>query len=386
MCSNKICYRNSSKKNIEARTIAEVLIQRVVFQFGLPKRLVTDLGSQFTSKVFTLIMQTLGVDQIYVSPENHGSLVCERSIQSISNLILSQLQGKGRAWCYYVQAACHAYNTFVHMTLGGYSPFELVYLRKPPDWLGIDPGLLDGVKVQYGDYVDRLKEHLKTIGSIVLRLHNEAQERDCLKQSDSLRKVPGYKAGQLVYFLMPASGALDTNSRKFVVNYVGPVKIKSVLDSTHVILEDLTGRTISGVHHTNRIKPAFIHGKSGIMSNFDQIQEVSSSFCFEEFADNQSCCLGEAGVDVFLAENDVGVFPVNNCYLASGDDLWCTKSRYKNGSLQVLFTNRFIGDSSISFSEWYDVDLFPCLRENLSDLGHGQVTGSRRKYLKRLNY
>ena len=69
--------------------------------------------------------------------KNHGSLVCERSIQSISNMLLSNLQGRGRAWAYYVQAVCHAYNTFAHTSLGGYSPFKLVYMRQPPDWLNI---------------------------------------------------------------------------------------------------------------------------------------------------------------------------------------------------------------------------------------------------------
>jgi hypothetical protein len=374
-------------RNIEATTIAEVLIQRIVFQFGLPERLVTDQGSQFTSQVFKLIMQTLGVNQIFVSPENHGSLVCERSIQSISNLILSQLQGRGRAWCYYVQAACHAYNTFVHVTLGGYSPFELVYLRKPPDWLGIDPDLLNGVKVQYSDYVDRLKSRLRMIGSLVLKYHNEAQERECLKQADSLRKVPSYRAGQLVYFLMPASGALDTNSRKFVVSYVGPVKIKSVLDSTHVILEDMTGRTISGVHHTNRIKPAFIHGKSGVISNIEQLK-VDACFCFEEpsFCDSMSDYSIHSCGDVFLVDEDKDYLSENtSCYPESGESLWCTKKRYKNGSLQALFTNRFNPDASVQFTQWYDLDMFPCFQK-CAGLRRGQITGSESKFGRMLAY
>jgi len=376
-------------KNIEATTIAEVLLQRLVFQFGIPRLLVTDMGSQFTAKVFNLICQTLGTEQIMVSPENHGSLVCERSIQTISKLLLSQLQGNGRAWCFYVQAACHAYNTFAHSTLGGYSPFELVYMRKPPDWLGIETHPLDGVPVTYLDYVDLLKERLKLVGSLVLKLHNEAQERETHKHATGLRKTPVYSKGQLVYFLMPSSGALKTNTRKFIVSYVGPVRIKTVLDTTHVVLEDLSGRTITGIHHTNRIKPAYIRGKFGVISNTDELAEqVNAHFSFDETRYPLS--------NHILGWNDNGIFYTENeeshklAFPQSGDILYCTKQRYQNGTLQVLFTTRVEGVVPPSlrmteFSEWYEVGLFPSLVQDF--LYHTQdcCTGSKSGFMKRLS-
>ena len=381
-------------KNIEATTIAEVLLQRLVFQFGLPTRIVSDQGSQFTSKVFSIILKTLGIDQVFVSPENHGSLVCERSIQTLSNLLISQLHGRGRTWCYYVQAACHAYNTFAHSTLGGYSPFELVYMRKPPDWLGIQTGLLKDVAVPYGDYVEQLKFRLQLISSLVLKLHNDAQEHETRKHAASLRKTPGYVVGQLVYFLMPRSGALNTNTRKFVVSYVGPLRIKSVLDTTHVILEDLVGRTISGVHHTNRLKPAFIRGKSGVISNMEDLKKnMDLHFCFTESENTSSdsrCSLLCDNAGVYVADNCVqaGVVP------SEGDNLWCSKQRFKNGSLQVLFTTRrpvdLTGSSNaksihdLEFSGWYDVEQFPSLQNDFC-YPRGIVFGSGSKFLKHLN-
>jgi hypothetical protein len=372
-------------RNIEAVTVAEALLQRLIFQFGLPQRLVTDQGSQFTSKVFSLILRTLGIDQIFVSPHNHGSLVCERSIQTLSNLLLSQLHGKGRQWCYYVQAACHAYNTFAHSTLGGYSPFELVYMRKPPDWLQIDTGLLKNVKVPYGDYVEQLKYRLQLIGSLVLSLHNDAQEKEARKHAASLRKVPTYKVGQLVYFLLPSSGALETNTRKFVVKYVGPVRIKSVLDTTHVLLEDLSGRSITGVHHTNRIKPAYVRGKSGAISNMKELnEELESNFCLE----NQSKCDGDV---VFVCGHEgelVQEAVPHHIDKEIGDDLLCTKSRYKDGSIEVLFTNRINGvvkRGCKEFSEWYDLKLFPGLEGMFHSGSRPKCTGSRIKFKKMLN-
>ena len=355
-------------KNIEAVTVAEALIQRVIFQFGIPKRIVSDLGRQFTSKVFSLILQTLGVEQVFVSPENHGSLVCERSIRSISGLLLSQLHGKGCSWCYYVQAACHAYNTFAHSSLGGFSPFELVYVRQPPDWLNIETGMLKDVQVPYSDYIQQLKHRLEMMGSLVLQLHNEGQERESLKHLEKLRKIPSYSAGQLVYFLMPSSGALDTNTRKFVVSYVGPVRIKTVLDSTHVVLEDLTGRVISGVHHTNRIKPAFIRSKSGAVSNIQDLsKDLGSFFTFESPVpvSSVSCTvLGDHEINSMAKDKDMSL--ESQLLPLSGDELFVTKKRLKNGAPEVLFTNRVNGvvrRDRVEFAEWYNLDQFPCLNK-----------------------
>ena len=309
--------------------------------------------------------------------------------------MISQLHGRGRSWCYYIQAACHAYNTFAHSTLGGYSPFELVYLRKPPDWLGIETGLLKDVPIPYGDYVEQLKFRLQLISSLVLKLHNDAQERETMKHASSLRKTPSYVVGQLVYFLMPRSGALNTNTRKFVVSYVGPIRIKSVLDTTHVILEDLMGRAISGIHHTNRLKPAFIRGKSGVMSNVEDLQKnIDLHFCCTESeitSSDISCSLLCDDTGVYVADSSV-----KTCGVPSvGDRLWCSKQRFKNGSLQVLFTTRrpvesLTGSSNLEslhgseFTGWYDVKLFPSLQSEFC-CPRGIVVGSDFKFLKHLN-
>ena len=71
-------------KHIDAVPVAEMLLQRVVFLFGVPKRIVTDQGKSFTSKVFTFLLRTLKIQPTTISPENHGSLVVERGIQTLS--------------------------------------------------------------------------------------------------------------------------------------------------------------------------------------------------------------------------------------------------------------------------------------------------------------
>ena len=82
------------------------------------------------------ILDALKVNIKLVSPSNHGSLKTERYIQTINNLITRQLTGKGREWPLYVMSTCYAMNTFVSPSTG-FSPYELVFLRKPPDILNL---------------------------------------------------------------------------------------------------------------------------------------------------------------------------------------------------------------------------------------------------------
>ena len=82
------------------------------------------------------ILDALKVNVKLVSPSNHGSLKTERYIQAINNLITRQLTGKGREWPLYVTSTCYAMNTFVSPTTG-FSPYELVLLKKPPDILNL---------------------------------------------------------------------------------------------------------------------------------------------------------------------------------------------------------------------------------------------------------
>ena len=108
--------------------------------------------------------------------------MAERAIQSISNLLLNHLTGYGRDWPVYVQAVCFSYNTFAHSLLGGYSPYELVFMRSPPDFLNIKFLPEDFVPITHHDYVRKLKAKFNAVASLIMDLqvrsqNKQAQER-----------------------------------------------------------------------------------------------------------------------------------------------------------------------------------------------------------------
>jgi hypothetical protein len=67
-------------KRMDCMPVAEALLQRVVFVYGVPDRIVCDQGKSFANKVFEYLCSTLQIQNMFISPENHGSLMAERTI------------------------------------------------------------------------------------------------------------------------------------------------------------------------------------------------------------------------------------------------------------------------------------------------------------------
>ena len=168
---------------------------------------------------------------------------------------------------------------------------------------------------------------------------------------------------------MPSGSGLNTNTRKFIVSYISPIRIRSVLDTTHVVLEDLTGRLISGIHHTNRIKAAYVKTKDGVVSdceglnkvinNSDVQKDISDAFVSYDYASEIDKTFS------FESEHSFGV--------CEGDELEYTKNKFRNGDCEVLFTTK-----DKSWAEWYNLSLFPVLKEEL-DNSLDRVSGSVEK-------
>ncbi len=426
-------------RRTDAISVAEAIVQRIVFTFGVPKRIVTDEGKSFANAVLGHILRTLQIDPKFISPHNHGSLMAERSIQSISRLLTNHLSDHGRSWPLYIQAVCFAHNTFVHSLLG-YSPFELAFGRKPPDVLNVTltPG---DVPVTYQDYVQRLQDKFNRIGKVFLDMQTHNQNTQAAKRMHDIKSLSTFSEGQLVYFLMPSATNLDTNTRSFTVSYVGPLKIHAMLDATHCILSDLQGTLIHGVHHTNRIKPCFLRTTTGNVSHVDSLRKAlqkdvtnASNTQTAVVTDEYGCALLAATDDCFiykahkdesflasqvtgassssdvqnnevakLLDTDLSAYLANETanngiaavkclstdsktrllnHLDSMPEtntrLTATKARLKDGHLEVLF-------SAKNFSAWFRLDIHPCLKRLWQDKSPRiRVSGSARRFLKSL--
>ena len=265
----------------DAVTIAHALLEKLIFIFGPPQTLIVDEDRALSAKVMHYILDALKVNVKLVSFHNHGSLKTERYIQTINNLITRHLTGKGREWPLYVSSTCYAMNTFVS-PITGFSPYELVFLKKPPDILNLHFQPLQTVAKGYEDYCIKKKTKLENVGNFIIELKTFQQERQAQLAHDLPTPPETFQEGQLVYFLAPSAATLRTNTKKCRADYVGPLVISKVLDSTHYILNDLQGRILIGVYHINRLKKANVRTPSGSVSTYQQLCEAFTHITEEE--------------------------------------------------------------------------------------------------------
>ena len=116
-----------------AQTVAEALIYRVIYLFGPPRQIICDEATEFSSAIIQAILCMLNCRLKVISPYNHSSSKCERQIRTINEIIMKHLWDKRQMWPLFTMTAAYAMNTFASEALSGLSPFQLVFLRDPPD-------------------------------------------------------------------------------------------------------------------------------------------------------------------------------------------------------------------------------------------------------------
>ena len=151
-----------------AQTIAEALIYRVIYLFGPPRQIISDEATKFTSAIIQAILCMLNCRLKVISPYNHGSSKCERQIRMISEIIMKHLWDKGQMWPLFATTAAYAMNTCASGALSGLSPFQLIFLRDPPDLTSLSFPKIDTIPVKHREYYNLLLARAQLVGNMLL--------------------------------------------------------------------------------------------------------------------------------------------------------------------------------------------------------------------------
>ena len=87
-----------------------------------------------------------------------------------------------------------------------------------------------------------------------------------------LTNIETFEPNDLVYLLAPYSSSLQSSAQKFRQDYIGPLAIDTKIDDTHYLLKDVTGRTLPGDYHINRIKRAKEVTPDGLADTYEQLR------------------------------------------------------------------------------------------------------------------
>ena len=111
----------------DTETIAREFVTRIITQFGVPKKLLTDRGANFTSALIKETCKLLKIQKLQTSSYNpQANGVCERMHKLLIDMLSHFVRKDARNWDEYVPCAIMAYRTMPHCSTK-YSPYYLVY-------------------------------------------------------------------------------------------------------------------------------------------------------------------------------------------------------------------------------------------------------------------
>ena len=269
----KLTLRAVPLRDRTTQTVAEALIYRVIYLFGPPRQIICDEATKFSSAIIQAILWMLNCRLKVINPYNHGSSKCERQIWMISEIIMKHLWDKGQMWPLFTTTAAYAMNTFASEALSGLSPFQLVFLRDPPDLTSLSFPKIDTIPVKHREHYNLLLARAQLVGNLLLdwRTKQALQYKSRVKK---FRNEEIFQDNQMVYLLASHASALQTNTTKCKQDFIGPLFIDTALDKTHYRLKDTTGLLLDGTYHVNHIKKDSARTPLGIVDKFDTYETV----------------------------------------------------------------------------------------------------------------
>ncbi|KAK3509259.1 hypothetical protein QTP70_027039 [Hemibagrus guttatus] len=232
-----------------AMQTAEALFLHVFRNFGLPEDIVSDRGSQFTSRVWGALCARLDIGVSLSSgyhPQSNGQ--AERLNQEIGWFLRSYCSREQQRWSEFLPWAEYAQNSLIHSSTG-LTPFQCVLGYQPSlfPWSG-EPSDVPAVEEWY----QRSQE-------VWERAHVRLQRavRSQRIQADRRRRPhPSYQVGQRVW-LSTRNLHLKLPCRKLNPRFIGPFEIIRQVNPVAYRLRLPAAYHICPTFHVSLLKPAY---------------------------------------------------------------------------------------------------------------------------------
>ena len=221
-------------KQSRSEEVGEALINNLFSKYCIPDYMIMDLDSAFMSSIMYYFFKRLGIEIKTVAPYNHQSLQAEHSIKSLSNILTKHLTRSGEMWPDYLPFGTLAHNTYNSPNLSKYSPYELVFGRKPKLLFDLETNPDIKVSVTYKEYYESLEKRLKYLQKVLLDF--KTRQLALLNKDWEYFQ---YNSGDLVYLISPLTSQLRTAFREIMVKYVRPLVVYKIIDPHNYLLMTL---------------------------------------------------------------------------------------------------------------------------------------------------
>ena len=152
---------------LKVEEVGEALIEHVITKYCIADCTIMDQDSAFMSTLMNYLFSKFNIKIKTVAPYNHQALQAEHRIKSSSTILTKHLMNLGQMWPKYLSVATFAYNTFNTPNLANYSPYELVFGRKPKILLNLET--MPDLKVlgSFKEYYNLLNNQLKYLHELI---------------------------------------------------------------------------------------------------------------------------------------------------------------------------------------------------------------------------
>lgn len=244
-------------KNIEAKTVANVFLDEIVFRYSSPKKFLTDQGSNYTSKVMHELCKLLRIKKLQTTPYHpmtNGQ--SENFNKTLISMISKYINDQQTDWDTYLRAMVHAYNSTPLSHSIGYTPHYMLFGSEARDPLQMDL-LPDGnasknIYTHISELVDRLEKAHK-----VARHRLVQHQKYMQKQYDRTMYDHNFHVGSHVYLhtMVVKKGTV----KKLSKSWLGPFIITEKVSPVNFRLKWLqTNKRFKPIVHSNRLKLAHV--------------------------------------------------------------------------------------------------------------------------------
>ena len=236
-------------QNAETETVAKKFVEYFISKFGIPKSLVTDQGTNFTSKLFQDLCKLFKITKLQTSayhPQSNGAL--ERSHQTLKDYLRHFIKPTQTDWDEWVHLAIFSYNTSVHSSTK-LTPFELIFGKQAeiPSAFNNEPKF----SYTFDDYLSELKTKLQV--SRKLAKDNILQGKQKSKENYD-NKILNHKIKEGDLVLLLDESTKKGLSKKLSPQWLGPYKVVSLKDRVNAVIKI---KNKLNTVHLNRLKPFY---------------------------------------------------------------------------------------------------------------------------------
>ena len=187
----------------KARTVAEILVNKVFSPFGPPAVLHSDQGAHFESNLMHDICTLMGISKSRTTayhPRCDGLVDGQnRTLQAMLTAFCSQHR---EDWDLWLDSVVYAYNTSRHESLG-VSPYEVVFGRLLRIPLELELGLPLVNPMTHSDYVSDTRKALQDIREVVHTHLHQARLHQAAHYNQHTPEWKSFEVGQTVWLKRP---------------------------------------------------------------------------------------------------------------------------------------------------------------------------------------